>query len=268
MDPSTLQVSDISAPVYWRAPFESLATVSDLVEFVVLDVEPSGPTRGKFVLADAQVALNAGFQATGQGGMDVDEQGSTDDVYHTRTHLGGILQPGDVVLGYYLSRSNFNNDAFDTLDSGRIPDVILIKKTYPTRRKKNKSRNWRLKSIAKEAEETGQAEGAGRGALGRRGGLDQERVEKDYELFLRDLEEDPELRSTVNLYKADAVMTDVQKKPKSGPKKSQYAMDVEEGPSAKNTSDVEEEEETNFPEIKIEELLDTFEDMKLNEGDQ
>jgi len=31
--------------------------------------------------------------------------------------------------------------------------------------------------------------------------VDKTRVEQDYELFLRDLEEDPELRSMINLYK-------------------------------------------------------------------
>ncbi|KAG8923400.1 hypothetical protein FRC02_011167 [Tulasnella sp. 418] len=255
LDPQTLRTADISAPIYWRTPFDSLATVYDLVEFIVLDIEPSGRTKGKYVLADAQVVLSG-------GGMDIDmgDEGGRDTVFHTRTHLGGVLQPGDTVMGYHLTRSNFNNTSFDTLDSAMIPDVILIKKTYPNRRKKNKVRKWRLKSIAKEAEEQ---PGEGRGALGRRGGLDQERVERDYELFLRDLEEDPELRSTVNLYKTDVDMSgDTEKK--GGKKKSQYAMDVEDEPPVVQ-QDNGEEDEVDFPEIKLDELLDDMEGLDIKD---
>ncbi|KAG8723343.1 hypothetical protein FRC09_003728 [Ceratobasidium sp. 395] len=266
IDPATLRSTDLAAPVYWRTPFDSLATVSDLVEFTVLDVEPSGKTNGKWVLADAQVAPNGAFQG---GGMELDEGGGgADGIYHTRTHLGGILQPGDTALGYLLSRANFNSEEFDALDATRVPDVILVKKTYPNRRKKHRTRQWRLRSIAKEANEEGEG-GEGRGALGRRGGLDQQRVEADYEAFLQDLEEDPELRATINLYKAeqkaDVEMGDV--KAKSGgkaPKKGgQYAMEGVET-QAEGGED-EEEDEGGFPEVKLDELVEHFDEMGLEE---
>ncbi|QRV75844.1 60S ribosomal export protein NMD3 [Ceratobasidium sp. AG-Ba] len=262
IDPATLQTTDVTAPVYWRTPFDSLATVSDLVEFTVLDIEPSGKTNGRWVLADAQVAPNSGFRS-----MEVDENGGgADGIYHTRTHLGGILQPGDTALGYLLSRANFNSDAFDALDASRVPDVVLIKKTYPNRRKKHRTRNWRLRSIAKEANEEG--EGAeGRGALGRRGGLDQQRVEADYEQFLRDLEEDPELRATINLYKkeeGDVDMAAVKEKKLVGKKGAQYAM---EGVESTNPEEDGEEEEVDFPEVKLDELVEHFDEMGLEEED-
>lgn len=200
MDPMTLQQTDVSAPVYWRQPFESLATVSDLVEFVVLDIEPSGQVRGRHVLADAQVV-----RASSSSANRMDEDGMGDDgIFHTRTHLGAILQPGDTVLGYHLTNANFNNSEFESLNQDRIPDVILVKKTYPNRRRKSRPRNWKLRSIAKEAEDATEGSNVvGRGALGRRGGVDQKNVERDYELFLRDLEEDKEMRAAINLYKSD-----------------------------------------------------------------
>ncbi|ELU41200.1 RNA binding protein [Rhizoctonia solani AG-1 IA] len=257
IDPATLRSTDLSSPIYWRTPFESLATVSDLVEFTILDIDPSGKTNGRWVLADAQVAPNNAFQSHSTG-MDVDEQeGSTSTIYHTRTHLGGILQPGDTALGYFLSRANFNSDEFDALDSSRVPDVVLVKKTYPNRRKKSRARNWRLRSIAKEANED--ESGEGRGALGRRGGLDQARVEADYEAFLQDLEEDPELRATVNLYKSEPKERPDEKKVGGGKKGGQYAM---EGVEA---TEEEEEDEGDFPEVKIDELLDHFEEMGLED---
>lgn len=216
--------------------------------------------------------------------MDDDSyNGSRDTTYHTRTHLGGILQPGDTVLGYYLTRANFNSDAYESLDSSRIPDVILVKKSYPNRRKKNKQRNWRLKSIAKEAEEgAGMNEGSGghgRGAFGRRGGLDQKKVERDYELFLRDIEEDTEIRAAINLYKG----AQPQKKDNMeietgdpaptigrGKGKKQYAMDVDmDQPTAVTPSDSSttrnEPDEPDFPEIKLDELLDDLEELDIND---
>jgi nonsense-mediated mRNA decay protein 3 len=35
---------------------------------------------------------------------------------------------------------------------------------------------------------------------------------RDYELFLRDLEDDPELRANVNLYKDDDIMAELEAK--------------------------------------------------------
>ncbi len=81
----------------------------------------------------------------------MEEDGTGDDgIYHTRTHTGRYPAAGDTVLGYHLTNSNFNNDAFEGLDESRIPDVILVRKTYPNRRRKAKPRNWKLRSIAKE----------------------------------------------------------------------------------------------------------------------
>jgi nonsense-mediated mRNA decay protein 3 len=90
--------------------------------------------------------------------------------------------------------ANFNNDNWDTLMSGRaqgtIPDVIIVKKSYPNARKKNRKRNWKLKGLAKEEEVEVMKTKA-----------DKAKADEDLELFLRDIEEDPELRTMINLYK-------------------------------------------------------------------
>jgi nonsense-mediated mRNA decay protein 3 len=273
LHPSTLQSCELISSTYWRAPFDSLANISDLVEFTVLDIEPSGRTHGKWVMADAQVALSGAFRSTkvyeDDRMMDYETASSTSQIFHTRTHLGGILQPGDAVMGYHLSNSNFNSDDFASLAQDRIPDVILVRKAYPNRRKKNKSRSWRLRSIAKEEGEEGET-GGGRGAVGRMGGRDKKKVEEDYELFLRELEEDPELRATVNLYKGEGKAGS-----RSGDvgarKKTQHGMDVDEAPApspAPVTKVVEEEEEEgDFPEVKLDELLENFDEMTLGEAE-
>jgi len=133
------------------------------------------------------------------------------------------------------------------VDGSRIPDVILVKKSYPARRRKHRHRNWRLKSIVKEAEE----EVGGRGAVGRRGGLDQERVERDYESFLRDLEEDPEFRATINIYKDD---------------KKKDEMEVDSAGAMADTEETDrEEDEADFPEVQADELLEALDDLTLDD---
>ncbi len=221
-------------------------------------------------MADAQVAMSGAFRSTGvykdDRMMDYETASSTNQIFHTRTHLGGILQPGDAVTGYHLSNANFNSDDFAGLPQDRIPDVILVRKAYPNRRKKNKSRNWRLRSMAKEEGEEGET-GGGRGAVGRMGGRDQKKVEEDYELFLRELEEDPEMRATVSLYKADSA------KPEKvvARKRTQIGMEVDEAPApapAQVSTVAEEEEEgeeADFPGVKLEELLENFDEMTLGE---
>lgn len=291
LDPSTLQETDVTSPVYWREPFSALASVTDLVEFIVLDIEPSGVVKGKHVLADAEVAPANSFVSKSGNDADMDmdsHHGSLDTTYHTRTHLGGILQPGDTVMGYWLTRSNFNSTAFESLDSSRIPDVILVKKSYPNRRKKSKQRNWKLKSMAKEAEEgagINESGGYGRGALGRRGGLDQKKVERDYEIFLQSIEEDTDMRAAINLYKgqslrAPAVSTnemDTGKSRAAGSSKkkgmaAQFAMDVDEAPAgaadASETATEDGEDEADFPEVKLDELLDDMEELAIHDEEE
>lgn len=252
--------------MYWRAPYLALAGLSDLVEFTVLDIESIGTTRGRWVLADAQVALSGAFRSQSalngsKTEMDHENSWGTTQIFHTRTHLGAILQPGDTTMGYYLSSANFNSDDFAAIPADRIPDVVLVKKAYPNRRKKGKSRNWKLRSIAKEQGET-EDTGNGRGVVGRMGGRDQRKVDEEYELFLRDLEEDPELRGAVNLYKVkDVKMKDAAERPKRH--HGQYAMDVDE--EAKAESDVESKEEPDFPDVQLSELLEEFDEMTLEE---
>lgn len=279
MDPATLQTAEITAPIYWRTPFDTLASLTDLVEFTMLDVEPEGATRGKWVLADAQVALSGAFRSHAAGGGTdddaMDRDGAEDQIFHTRTHLGGILQPGDSAMGYFLTHANFNSDDFAALPAHRVPDVVLVKKAYPNRRKKNRPRAWRLRSIAKEAGEEGDT-GAGRGVVGRMGGRDQRKVEEDYELFLRDLEEDEEMRGAVNLYRAQKQGAGSGlaggKTRRKG--QGQFDMDVDQHEQAAALEypvvGAEEadgdEEEVDFPDVKLDELLEDFDEMTLEES--
>ncbi|KAH9923456.1 NMD3-domain-containing protein [Epithele typhae] len=274
LDPATLQTVEIASTIFWRAPFDALASATDLVEFTVLDVEPAAPRRGKWVQADAQVALSGAFRSHADGDAAMDDGGGAELIFHTRTHLGGILQPGDAALGYFLRNTNANSDDFAALPAHRVPDVVLVKKAYPNRRKKNRPRKWRLRSIAKEAGEEGET-GSGRGVVGRMGGRDQKKVEEDYELFLRDIEEDDEVRGAVNLYRAKDTRLEAGSGMAGGKSRrrgeGQFDMDVDgehAAPAAVggDAGDEEEEEEPDFPEVKLDDLLEDFDEMTLEDS--
>lgn len=223
IDPSTLQTCDVSSPIYWRAPFTNLADVKELVEFIVLDIELTGVENGRWALAEVTVARAS-------------DLGQNNKTFFTRTHLGNVLHPGDSVMGYVLCETNFNNPQYDALENSRsysslIPDVMLVKKFY-ARKKKTKARNWQLKRMNKDDGDL----------LPKKG--DQEKMDKDYEMFLRDVEEDTELRQTLALYKAQQA------------KKDADAMSMTE------TSDGEDDE---VPKIDMEDLLDEFDEMQLHD---
>lgn len=226
LDPNTLQIGDLNASVYWRDPFPSLSDSAQLVEFFVLDIEPLGPTRGKYALADVTVARTVDITSNSQ-------------TYVIRTHLGGILHPGDSALGYYLVNSNFNNSYWDSISPSDQPDVILVKKYYPSRRR-HKNRNWKLKRMATEYNESD-----------RQTQTDIARVERDYEMFLQELEEDQELRGTINLYKAPNSQT-AENKAVDG---HMAVDDVEEEPEMDDNND--------GPTINVDELLDDLEGMTI-----
>merc|ERR1712223_14194 len=113
------------------------------------------------------------------------ELGINDDTIHCRTHLGHLLIPGDTVMGFDLKNSNVNDENLDKMAADKIPDVILVKKVYGDKALRNRKRKWKLKFLNDELHrETGSVTGG-----------------DDYNDFLADLEEDPELRQNVNVYK-------------------------------------------------------------------
>ncbi|OAY70045.1 60S ribosomal export protein NMD3 [Ananas comosus] len=186
LDPLTLRVAFLDAAQYWRAPFRALLTSRQLVEYVVLDVEPdddpdlAADAGSRYQLAHAQVARVSDF-------------GRNDNIFTVRTHLGRLLSPGDYALGYDLYAANTNDLDVDGRKGLVLPDAILVKKSYEEQRRRGKQqRPWKLKSLAVDAD-------ASAGAKGGRG--DEEKRSDEYEEFLRDLEENPEMRFNVSLYR-------------------------------------------------------------------
>ncbi|EDO33792.1 predicted protein, partial [Nematostella vectensis] len=84
---------------------------------------------------------------------------------------------------YDFKNSNINDENLNKMKADKIPDVILVKKSYGDKRKRRRARNWKLKVLEKEI-----------------GDINQDQFEKDYDEFLADLEEDKTLRQNVNIY--------------------------------------------------------------------
>ncbi|KAI3846011.1 hypothetical protein MKX03_009539 [Papaver bracteatum] len=181
LDPLTLRMSYMVADQYWRIPFKTLLSSRQLVEYIVLDVESMisevnvGGTT--YALADVQVARVSDF-------------GKNDLIFNIRTHLGHLLNPGDYALGYDLYGANSNDIEIDKYKGLVIPDAILIKKSYEEKRlkKRGKPRAWKLKSMNMEVDNSNRK-------------LDEEKMNTEYEEFLKDLEENPEMTFNISLYR-------------------------------------------------------------------
>ncbi|KAL0801061.1 hypothetical protein Bca101_056237 [Brassica carinata] len=185
LDPRTLRCAFLDARQYWRSGFRSALTSRQLVKYYVIDVErPVGEaTVGgqKYALSYVEIARESDI-------------GNSEKTFSVRTHLGHILKPGDQVLGYDIYGANVNDDEMEKYrlrGKNELPEAILIKKCYDEQRerKKGKPRAFTTKKLPMEMDES-------RGSR-----VDPEKMENEYEEFLRDLEENPELRFNISLYK-------------------------------------------------------------------
>ncbi|XP_062459477.1 60S ribosomal export protein NMD3 [Pezoporus occidentalis] len=177
IDPSTLQIAEIDGNTYWRHPFNSLFQPKQLEEFIIMDISRvqekkkgagAGARSNKHMLAEAWVQKTSEL--------------NTDHQYFCCTHLGHILNPGDLVLGFDLANCNLNDEFANKMNPRNIPDVVLIKKSYD-RTKRQRRRNWKLKELERDRE-----------------GMNTD-DERQYQDFLEDLEEDEAIRKNVNIYR-------------------------------------------------------------------
>jgi len=232
IDPLTLRGCDIPAYDFWKRPFYPAATRGQMTEFYVLNVEEiEAPERGtkakhhlagraKMVLANVEVARSADF-------------GQNDDRIIVKTHLGAILRPGNRVLGYdlrYLNLAGVDEEAMEATQA----DVFLVRKVFT---RKKGGREWDVRRLEVDRED----------------GAPNVEDEADMEAMKQELEEDPELRRQVNMYK----------QPKEG--KSKPAADAAGAAAASAAAvpvpddDSEDEADENAPEVPLAELLEGLE---------
>jgi nonsense-mediated mRNA decay protein 3 len=177
VDPMTGEMAELSSASYWSTPFTTFTSKKQLSEFTVIEVdtehERGGRDKNKYIPADVYLMRDS---TSGFG---------SDTQFHCRSHLGRVLHPGDTVLGFDFTTANINDDNIEKMRDDRVPEVVIIKKSYGDKKKRQRARNWKLKRL------TAAEDGDG----------DKTDNEDEYYDFLEDLEEDSELRQNVNIYR-------------------------------------------------------------------
>lgn len=198
-------LAEVPPETYYKSGGEKLYRVVSssrrLIRYVVLDLELchdgqsgdhpkyEGADRkvNKFALADVEIARETDF-------------GNNDETFQCVTHLGNLLEVGDIVLGYDLASAVLAGGAEWSMDRSfnahfTMPDVVLVKKVkgvdkeeQPEKQrakssgsKKRKRRRHKNEKRMREMEE----------AAEHMGFLDSE--ELDQEQFDRELVNDPDL---------------------------------------------------------------------------
>ena len=139
IDPTTMKRGELRSEMFFRHPRFALMTSKQLIEYTVIDSEPTGIASGKVQQSDVTVARTR-------------DLGSNDETFRTLSHLGNILQAGDTVMGYDLTAAVYNEaDHSKEWPKLQLPDVILVKKVYPEQRRRRRA--WKLRALIKEEEE-------------------------------------------------------------------------------------------------------------------
>jgi nonsense-mediated mRNA decay protein 3 len=220
IDPRSCRTLSIDASMYWKEkkPFLPICSRKHLTQYVVLDCEPvvDGARRKvrlpahvkrsgskKWQLCEVEIAREA-------------DLGQPDASVKVFCHLGNLLKPGDLCLGYDLRKVNVNGEDSELFDEVQN-DVLIVKKAW-RRKEEFRNRAWKLKRLDAEEDEN----------------VDEEKAAREEEEYKRDLEEDEEMQKDVQFWKdADYV-----------PKEK--AAGAEE----------DEEEDDDVPEIALAQLLE------------
>lgn len=100
-----------------------------------------------------------------------------------------------------------------------LPDIVIVRKSYPKYRKRQRNRIWKLKHFEDQnmqgddennnevdAEEPDQKKSKKNKKRSAKADKEVLKKGKDYELFLQDIEDDPEFRAGMNLYRNEDII--------------------------------------------------------------
>merc|ERR1711990_1220409 len=98
-------------------------------------------------------------------------------------HLGNLLKPGDLCMGYDMRKVIVNGEDGEEIENVQN-DVLIVKKAW-RRKEEFRNRAWKLKRLDAEEEEN----------------VDVEKAAREEEEYKRDLEEDEEMQKDVQFWK-------------------------------------------------------------------
>lgn len=184
-DPITLKKVEMIASQYfaYQNDLKSIPFKSNETEFFVSDIRREDRPK---------MSLDSTFTDIEKKFARADVTRSSDfKTFECTTHMGHILNHGDTAIGYDLTTLNCE-DLEELQNQKYLPDVILVRKTYPERKK----RFWKLKRIEMEEE----AEDKHR---------KPEEEEKQFQEFMDELEQDKTMRARVNIVGDDKVIKEL-----------------------------------------------------------
>jgi hypothetical protein len=236
-------------------------TANQLIEFIVIDVEHAGSEvqrsgrtvapidRNPMTLQNKQTKFNEKLGLAEVTLARESDFGKNDYTIRCLTHLGNFINAGDHVLGYDVQNANLTE--LKAKQKQNVPDVIIVKKYYP-KRNRAKKRQWKLKTMKKETVDKP-----------KKG--DVEKDDEDMERLMQDLEDDPEMRAQVNLYKKDTTSTVKEKK--SGDKKSTSGDKKESGSKGKKKKSKSKGKKVKGKQSKKESTSTTVSEEEVDEDD-
>lgn len=236
IDPFSGQTATMNAEQFWRDPIRPVITAarSRMTRFVVLGKEPIILRRNisKRKTTRKQRSKLASLTLARE-----DDLGVNDRQFEERSFVGYLMKSGDVCTGYDLTETQFvEQEAEDMRSSGKLPDVIVIRKLYggvaTGEADAAKKRVWRLQRLDVEVAEDMKSARAAK--------KDADMDDMDEEDFMREVEADRDMRSQMNLYKSAQQLK----------KKENDVMETTDG--GNNDDDDDEDDQ----EVKLEELLD------------
>ena len=239
VDPKTFQTYEFDGCTYWKYGFRSYVDRVCLVEFLIISVEEEIDYTKKYAKTSTSLitasepdvdmlsldtklnqskSTNYKYEKSIQKQKEAgyrphipfkivtvnciynNQQGLDGEVklLTIRSHLGGKIRTGDVFLGYDLTSLNPNMELDDIMvKADSIPDIILVKKKY---NRENTKRNWKLKHLNKETDVE----------MGGRHKQNPDAAQRQYEEFIRDIEENKDLRKNVNLYRDEEAIKELE----------------------------------------------------------
>lgn len=179
--------------------FTAICSRERLVEFTVVDIHDvdfdvntsKAAARNKFRMV--QITLIKSSEYTNPNRRE----------YIVSTHLGEFLNFNDTVMCYDLGdMAHSDLEQFDNSRKTKLPDVVIVKKSYPRVRRRQQKRIWKLQRMDIEMADANEEPRRGKKKVDK-----ESKNDAEYNEFLNDIEEDPELRQNINLYKVSSLIS-------------------------------------------------------------
>lgn len=232
IDPLSGQTATMSPEAFWCDPLRPLITAarSRMTRFIVLGKEPVVLERN---VSKRRTTRKMKNRLASISMAREDDLGVNDKQFEERSHVGYLMKSGDVCVGYDLTETQFvDDDAEEMRSSGRLPDVIIIRKLYggvaTGEADAAKKRIWRLQRLDVEVAESMKSARAAK--------QDAEADDMDEEDFMREVEADKGMRLQMNLYKSQQTK--------------------EKKPDEEDADMGDDDDSDDDQEVKLEELLD------------